>query len=749
MILSRPRLIPQERFDLEDLNALLSAARTDSKLFINEFWSNQNFILKGFTVTGLGLHTATLAMTDATLIIPQNTSDFSYFTSALSDPNITIPASSFVDGVRNYIELSLATENNTPLSRALWDPDANSGAGEEFNQIINTVTDLTCVPVVLTGGFSGLPDRLQLAIVDVDNSGVIRTIFDRRELFFRLGTPENIFASFSWATRVEPPYALQLTSTSGTFVAGETLSFASGATTATCTTGGTTSIAANIPSNDSWSYGQAVIGLTSGATGTVSSISESFSGADKNIQNERMILSALMSELKALKGTPFWFTVNEMSLAGLAQMINSCIFASTTATAPKFVWSGTYLQITDSNGSPLSTDVLGGINLIGSSQAVSFKRQDSQAGTTNISIGDGQVLFVQLPSSGNRSYSGVGSGATNYQVGNSSAFTKSDQNYWIAYRNGSVLYIRGQSELSTGESAGIGDSIPSTLLQNLGLIDEVTPAVYTSNIRGTNGESFVSRMSGLTDDVGDEQEDRSGYIRSDTPVLWDGTNLTFASDIILELVNTKSGTLTQHKILAANSPMAVSASGRSIYALITRTSASENITPVNSGVTPIPAQIQAQKDVFVFFRRIDVSGIAYLHVPFTKQLIIQGQSVRLGIPIAGTATTYIDALTLVDNSGPTAVSAFQFATASVSSEEIIYAIKTGTTNADVREGKIKVTCSAGGVQVTSLTDKYTESADCGVSWTASVSLGVVSVFYTATNQGFNRTMRIELKQFRA
>jgi hypothetical protein len=110
---------------------------------------------------------------------------------------------------------------------------------------------------------------------------------------------------------------------------------------------------------------------------------------------------------------------------------------------------------------------------------------------------------------------------------------------------------------------------------------------------------------------------------------------------------------------------------------------------------------------------------------------------------------YVDSTTLTDNSGPTAVTAFQFATASFSCEEITYAIKTGTATADVRQGVIRVTCNASGTQVTSITDAFTETADCGVVWTATVSSGTVSVSYTTASQGSNRTMRADVKQFRA
>ncbi len=49
--------------------------------------------------------------------------------------------------------------------------------------------------------------------------------------------------------------------------------------------------------------------------------------------------------------------------------------------------------------------------------------------------------------------------------------------------------------------------------------------------------------------VTDHNEDRSAYLRSDSDVTWSGTQLSFTSDIVLEIINTYSGTSTIHKIL--------------------------------------------------------------------------------------------------------------------------------------------------------------------------------------------------------
>jgi hypothetical protein len=111
--------------------------------------------------------------------------------------------------------------------------------------------------------------------------------------------------------------------------------------------------------------------------------------------------------------------------------------------------------------------------------------------------------------------------------------------------------------------------------------------------------------------------------------------------------------------------------------------------------------------------------------------------------------TYVDSTTLIDNSGPTAVAAFQFAVSVFSGIEITYVIESADGAADRRVGTIRVTANSIGTITPSISDMYTESADCGVTWSATNSGGTISVNYTTSNQGAARTMRADAKFFRA
>ena len=668
MILSRTKFYAQQRYDLEMVLAEQSAARTDAKLYVKELISDQNYIVKGFALSGLGATNATLAMANAAFFIGGGSSDFSYFIAAPGASNINIPQLNLTAGARNYIELALTTVDNTPLTAAFWDPSANSGLGAEFNQTVNTMTDLQVSAVVLTGGFSGSPDRLPVGIIDCDGSGVIKVILDERNLFYRLGTPSNPNNSFAWASQNDPAFAVVLFGVSGTFLAGEVVTFSGGAT-ATVLVGGTSAIQIMLLSGVNFASGNTLTGASSGAIGTVNTILQSFTGSDKDIQNAKQNDDAIKTEIKRSKGTQFWNQTPAGSIGGLASAINSAIVPISAGAA--LFWDGSALKITDTNVSPLSTDVIAKIRLFSKSYQISMARQDGQAGTSTISIANGQVLFVALPTSGNITYSGVGSGSTNFQVASYQTFALSDTNYWLAYREGAKLIVRNQGELSMGETTPIGDTVPTSLLNNIGLADSETAANYSSNIRGTVAESLVSRLGVVTDAIGDEQEDRSGYIRSDQLVTWDGTNLSFTSDIVLEFINTKNGTMTQHKILSAHSPIAISNS-ESIYALVNRSSTSENLTPVNSGTTPIPAQIQAEKDIFVFFRRVDAGGVTYIHLPFMKQLIAEGQSVRLGQSGSGSGAIKVSSFDPISATLPSGTSVTTDGVANVNGDTVLF-----------------------------------------------------------------------------
>ncbi len=371
-----------------------------------------------------------------------------------------------------------------------------------------------------------------------------------------------------------------------------------------------------------------------------------FTGADKDIKNQKSMNDALMDALREIKETDYWYEPSSIALVGSYRSVGLSVVSAATATS-RYDWSGTALTITDDNGTPTDADPIAYLRLLDSSVNLTLTRQ---AGGNAISIADGEVLWIEIPAPlANVTYDGVGIVASNYRVSARGSVPLDQNTYWLAYREGTKLIIRGTGELEAGESSQVSDNVPQSLLNIIGIASEISFPVYSSDIRGTANQNIVARVGVLTDAVGDQQEDRSAYIRSVDNVQWSGSALTFTTDLIIEILNTKTGTLTEHRVLAANSPLNL-ANLESAWVSIDRTLATENLVLHQTSVDAIPAQNQANKDVIVLFRRIDANGNGYLHIPLHKQVLNQGDDLYLGT--TGSAGSSFDPDTiLVDSNG--------------------------------------------------------------------------------------------------
>jgi hypothetical protein len=499
-ILTRPLLRPQQRFDLEDWNVLLSSLRTDSKFYTKSFFTNEAFIIKGFSIAQsfIGQATAEISLVDGALFNAVSSDDFSWWTAPDSPDPLTIPTGSGgLQTGRNFVEITLNEVDGTPLQRAFWDPTANSGEGIEFTNEVNTVTELFANVVVNQTSFSGDPNNIPVAIIDVDGSFVIQGIQDKRKLFFRLGEPDNIDNSFIFSTKEEPPTTFGFTVPSGTaFLEGETVSFTSGAT-GIVATGGNDNIEVFNFSSINFQPGDSITGGTSLASATVANYYESFSGADKDIFNFRDVLEAILTEFKLLKGTDFWYqTGTAVSLPSLLNYINTII--TPVSAGARLAWDGSQLNITnDLLSGQATSDQIAAIRIPGYSGDVFLTRQDGTGGSASLGIADGFLLYVELPDAGgSRSFSEAGTGLTNYRVESRSAFIPSDKKFIIAYREGSKLIVRGSGELQSGESKQIGDETTTGQLAFTGAVDETdTTPPYTTVPSASLSNQFSSADS--------------------------------------------------------------------------------------------------------------------------------------------------------------------------------------------------------------------------------------------------------------
>lgn len=132
-------------------------------------------------------------------------------------------------------------------------------------------------------------------------------------------------------------------------------------------------------------------------------------------------------------------------------------------------------------------------------------------------------------------------------------------------------------------------------------------------------------------------EDRSMYFRTDGTLNWSGTQLSWSGNIMIDIVNSASGTVTTHTISTANSPQSL-ADGESMWVSIDRTQTSETLTVNRTSVTPIPAQTPTNRTVLVFARRKD-GAAADLHLPWMRTSISSGQSFDFKTGTGSLATT--------------------------------------------------------------------------------------------------------------
>lgn len=453
-ILSRPKLSPQQRFDLEDWNALIAAACGDSKLRTQKFWSSDPYVLNGFVTSGIGNTTANVALAGGALIAAGGGEKQSWFVGASAEPAKTVALQA---GTKNYLEISLAYVGATELLRAFWDATANGGVGAEFNQLTDTIQNLEVTIETSVSGFSGDADKIPLSIVETNGAGTIIGILDQRDMFGRLGQPQDEDRNFLWGTNEEVPTALTLSGIVGAFTVGETITF-DGAETAEVVSFVGSNLGVKDISSPTFSPSDAIVGVSSGATATLDTYLDTFIGADKDLGTLKENLDAIKTEIKFIKGIK-WFERSNNSLNGLTQFLNSIITQNVAGAS--YAWDGSALSITDDSGSPANTDELAGLRILGNSQDLLLTRQDAVSAA--IAIADGEVMFVKLPDSGDRTYSDAGAGDTNYQVVTKPLFEANDTNYWIAYREGDRLYVRGYGELQPGEEAPISDPAKAEL----------------------------------------------------------------------------------------------------------------------------------------------------------------------------------------------------------------------------------------------------------------------------------------------
>ena len=258
-VLGRLLVSSAERLDLPDLLSIDSYAAGDWKYFLKGMVGDTKpYILKGFDVidpgNAIGTQSCSIRVADSITFYPGSSAGSFYHGLQEGHPQAAPIVPELRKNAVNYVYLTFSTFNTSVDTRAFWDPDKDGGAGGEFTQDINTESVLKVEVNVSTGSFPA--NTVPVAKITV-GPVVITSIEDARDMMFRLGTGginPNPFSTYGWRSlpsagyeRSEPP--------------------------TTMTAGGV----------------------------------NPFQGADKNILSLKEWMDAVMSKLRELGGTTYWY----------------------------------------------------------------------------------------------------------------------------------------------------------------------------------------------------------------------------------------------------------------------------------------------------------------------------------------------------------------------------------------------------------------------------------------------------------
>lgn len=403
MLLQRTRILPNQRLDLNDYNNIENFACADLKAINKNVLSDSNYVLSGFECSGLGTTDLAVAVAGSAAVFGKDDGNLYIGAPSLA----ALSTSAFTPSSSNFVELIVEQDTGGADTRAFWDPTANGGQGGEFSQIVDTYIFTKVSFAINDSNFTGDSDKLPICEVVVDSSGIITAIYDKRDLFYRLGRANNPLFNFSWASRTEP------------------------------------------------------------------SVSQ-FTGADKDITTEKQWKDAVMTMLKELAGTEYWYEVPGVSVIGSFNNSALSVLAGLSNNA-RFKWDGSQLSITDDSGSPTDSDQIAALRILTETFNLTLSRQ---SGSGAITLADGDVLWIQIPDPvANVNYDGVGATSTNYRVSPRGALPLNKNTYWLAYREGTKVYLRALGELEPGEEREINDETGEALEKYLGFNSETATSV--------------------------------------------------------------------------------------------------------------------------------------------------------------------------------------------------------------------------------------------------------------------------------
>jgi len=437
-VLGRVLIGSSERLDLADLLSVDSFTAADFKYLLQSFvGSTTPYVLAGCEVNNPGdsIGTTSVAINIHDSVIYHPTASAGPFFYGLEEGNEY--AAPLVPELRkeatNFIYLTFNTFETAQDSRAFWDPDQDGGTGSEFSQDVNTESVLSVEVGVSVATFP--EGTIPICKVTMDAS-VITSIQDCRNMMFRLGTggvAPNPFQDYSF--RSLPSSSFQRTEPA--------------------TTMGTTTSA------------------------------NCFQGGDKNIRTMKEWMDVVMTRIKELGGTTYWY---EESTGGSS---GGGAGSSTDFLKSKGAW-----HHSDSSPSEIEfTEDIQKVNLL-DPRVIIFR-----ACTKNLD--NDEVLYADLIDEAEINAAGDGVDWTNgasYVNGAPGTFINLQKGDWIKKKTDTPdkwLRVEGFWDQAggTGSPASPAVAISITLSGNYQGIDSAVPesSEYTQGVYNSTDLQIASR----------------------------------------------------------------------------------------------------------------------------------------------------------------------------------------------------------------------------------------------------------------
>jgi hypothetical protein len=296
----------QVRVSVPDIRGIESAIRSDFDELLGGLitGAGKPFVVRGFEIEmagsiGSSANSLQVIVERSSLLHSTSATAGTFFVVPVGTPAQTLSSTinpkvvgSFTPGSLNYvgIEYSRQVDNSTSIQRYFWSPATRS----EFVKTAPQAELLDYRLVISTSPFTANPNVLPLAVVETDGANNVLSVEDRRPLLFRLGT--------AGAGSPDPTYE--------------------------------------------YSWNNHSEGRSENPSSSSSSSVSPFRGGDKQIFSMKEMFDSLMTEIKLIKGTPFWYSESAGgSIYRLKTDLGNTIISSKGAashdqnTAGKINWS--------------------------------------------------------------------------------------------------------------------------------------------------------------------------------------------------------------------------------------------------------------------------------------------------------------------------------------------------------------------------------------------------------------------------